>query len=350
MIPAWIAALLQQREDAILITVAHAEGSVPRKAGARMLVTNTPGLAEGFDTVDTIGGGHLEWAACATARGMLADPNAGQAVLKRFPLGPTLGQCCGGVVFVCFERIGSEARGDFRRIAARLGEGRFTRRLVSFDAVGAPVLQDESGMSLDASATRSAGPACELVEHHGKRWLNDLIAPTLARLFLFGAGHVGAAIVRAMSPLPCTITWVDQREQLFASACLDGVPANVTIEATDTPEAVVHEAPTGASYLVATHSHALDYQLSEHILRRGDAGWFGLIGSRTKRIQFERRLAQRGLSPERLASMVCPIGLPGIAGKEPPVIAIAVAAQLLQVWERQHAAAPSLRHETKQRA
>jgi xanthine dehydrogenase accessory factor len=360
MIPVWLAALQQQRGDAVLVTVAHAEGSVPRKAGAHMLVMNAQAADQGCDTADTIGGGHLEWAACAIAREMLADPDARLAVLKRLPLGPTLGQCCGGVVFLCFERIGSAARASFRQIAERLGEGHLTRRLVCFDSTQAPILQDETGMSLDAHATQSVAPAappstsarlaCELVEHEGKRWLHDLIAPSPARLFLFGAGHVGAAIVHAMAPLPCAITWVDQREHLFFAAFPNGVPANVMIEATDTPEAVVRAAPPGASYLVATHSHALDWELSEHILRRGDAGWFGLIGSRTKRIQFERRLAARGLPPDRLASMVCPIGLPGIAGKEPAVIAIAVAAQLLQVWEAQHSAVTALNHVAKQRA
>ncbi|MDB5856159.1 MAG: xdhC [Herminiimonas sp.] len=360
MIPAWLSTLLKQREDAVLVTVAHAEGSVPRKAGARMLVMNAQDQHHEFHTADTIGGGHLEWAACGFAREMLADPDARRAVLKRLPLGPTLGQCCGGVVFLCFERIDSEAREAFQQIAERLGKGLPTRRRVTFDSTGAASLQDEFGMPLIFGARQKDDPsspryapenlACELVEEDGKRCLHDLIAPSPARLFLFGAGHVGAAIVHAMAPLPCAITWVDQREHLFSLACPGGVPANVTIEATDSPEAVVHEAPPGASYLVATHSHALDCQLSEHILRRGDDGWFGLIGSRTKRIQFERRLAARGLSQERLASMVCPIGLPGIVGKEPAVIAIAVSAQLLQVWEAQQSAAPALPEATKQRA
>jgi xanthine dehydrogenase accessory factor len=360
MIPAWLAALLKQREDAVLVTVAHAEGSVPRKAGARMLVTSTNAPDNGFDSADTIGGGHLEWAACGFARQMLADPDAAQAVLKRFPLGPTLGQCCGGVVFLCFERIDSQARSDFARIAQRLGEGRTTRRLIPFDSPDAPSLLDQDGTRLDVPGQQAARAtplprlhaslACDLLEQDARRWLHDLIAPGPARLFLFGAGHVGAAIVHAIAPLPCAITWVDQREHLFAATFPAGVTANVTVEATDSPESVVHAAPSGASYLVVTHSHALDQQLSEHILRRGDAGWFGLIGSRTKRVHFERRLLARGIAPERLARMVCPIGLPGISGKEPAVIAIAVAAQLLQVWERQQAAVPALDRAAKQRA
>jgi xanthine dehydrogenase accessory factor len=127
------------------------------------------------------------------------------------------------------------------------------------------------------------------------------------------------------------------------------LPANVRMEATDTPEALVAAAPEHASFLVMTHSHALDQTLAEAILRREPTGWFGLIGSKTKRISFERRLRQRGISDERLADMVCPIGIPGIAGKEPAVIAIAVAAQLLQLWQAQ-AAAGATEHGKKQQA
>jgi xanthine dehydrogenase accessory factor len=111
------------------------------------------------------------------------------------------------------------------------------------------------------------------------------------------------------------------------------VPANVCVEATDTPECVADAAPAGSSFLVLTHSHALDLRLCEHILRRGENDWFGLIGSRTKRMQFERRLAERGIPQHKLDEMVCPIGLPGISGKQPAVIAASVACQLLQVWE-----------------
>ena len=146
---------------------------------------------------------------------------------------------------------------------------------------------------------------------------------------LFGAGHVGAAIVRALAVLPCHVTWVDERDDMFPST----VPANVTIEITDTPQALVASAPAGVSFLVLTHSHALDQTLSEHILRRDDFSWFGLIGSKTKRRLFEHRLQSRGIPAARLSDMVCPIGLPGISGKEPPVIAASIAAQLLQVWQ-----------------
>ena len=163
----------------------------------------------------------------------------------------------------------------------------------------------------------------------GGNWLVDPCIAYRPHLALFGAGHVGAAVVRALADLPCQVTWVDERDDVFPP----DLPANVKIDITDTPEAVVDEAPAGSSFLVMTHSHALDQRLSEAILRRADAGWFGLIGSKTKRMQFEHRLRERGISSERLAGMVCPIGLPGINGKAPAVIAASVCAQLLLVWE-----------------
>ena len=111
------------------------------------------------------------------------------------------------------------------------------------------------------------------------------------------------------------------------------------IEASDTPEALVGEAPAGGSFLVMTHSHALDQRLTEAIMARADAGWFGLIGSQTKRKQFEHRLRARGVAADRIDAMVCPIGMPGITNKAPAVIAVAVCAQLLTVWEAAAAAA-----------
>jgi xanthine dehydrogenase accessory factor len=136
--------------------------------------------------------------------------------------------------------------------------------------------------------------------------------------------------------MPCRVTWVDERDDMFP----DTVPANVHIEATDLPLAIVAEAPPGATFLVMTHSHDLDGRLCEAILARDDVAWFGLIGSITKRRQFAHRLRVRGLPADRIDAMVCPIGVPGITGKQPAVIAVAVVAQLLSVWEA-HASAPA---------
>jgi xanthine dehydrogenase accessory factor len=327
---AWLDALLAQRSPAILVTVARAEGSVPREAGAKMLVTAS-GLA------DTIGGGHLEFVAAAVAREMLAQPAhelAAQRRLQRLPLGPTLGQCCGGVAFLAFERVDAASHAHFAAIRDSLARNRPALRRLPLDSAAPPSLAD------DAADTHLWQDA------HGARWLADACRPPAARLYLFGAGHVGAAIVQAMAALPCRITWIDEREDMFPAS----LPANVTVEVTDTPEALIAAAPDDACYLVMTHSHALDQALAEAILRRERIGWFGLIGSATKRVQFERRLQQRGIAAPRLADMVCPIGIQGIAGKEPAVIAIAVAAQLLQVWQAMQANAAATPHRKKQQA
>jgi xanthine dehydrogenase accessory factor len=299
-------------EPAVLVTVARAEGSVPREAGTHMLVT-----ASG--QCDTIGGGHLEHKALVIAREMLSrtghPAHAAPVRLERFPLGPALGQCCGGVVWLLFEPVA----GDLEEVLAQLRDRRRedTCRIAAIDGASQCRLIDqrhgETHIHTDAA---------------GRRWLIDPVKAPRAHLVLFGAGHVGAAIVRALAEIPCTVTWVDERDAMFP----DQVPDNVTIEATDTPEACVDEAPDDASYLVMTHSHALDQRLTEAILARAHIGWFGLIGSKTKRAQFISRVEARGLSAER---MVCPIGLPGIVNKAPAVIAASVVAQLLMVWESQ---------------
>ena len=150
--------------------------------------------------------------------------------------------------------------------------------------------------------------------------------PPRFTLHLFGAGHVGRALVQVLAEVPCRVVWVDEREDEFPATLL---AANVERVCVEPVEAEVANGRPGDFYLVLTHSHALDLALSEAILKRGDFGWFGLIGSATKRARFEHRLRERGIGEALLARMVCPIGMPGIEGKQPGVIAVAVAAQLL---------------------
>jgi xanthine dehydrogenase accessory factor len=335
----WLSALALSATPAVLVTVASIQGSSPRETGAKMVVTADRQF-------DTIGGGHLELRAAEIARDMRAQAPqtlAAQRRLERFPLGPSLGQCCGGVVHLAFERIDAAAYDAIARLRQWRHDRQDSWRLIALDAPLAPLLYARDGTKLcgpaapDAPAFDLQPPCRVLRDAGGRRWLLDPCLAWRAHLFLFGAGHVGAAVVRALAALPCHVTWVDEREDMFPPQ----LPPNVRIEVTDTPQVLVDAAAPGSNFLVMTHSHALDQQLAEHILRRGDAGWFGLIGSQTKRMQFEHRLCERGIGAERLASMVCPIGVPGIQGKAPPVIAAAVAAQLLQVWETQQQTADS---------
>ncbi len=252
---AWLAT----GRTAVIVEVVQADGSTPREAGARMLVT--------ADAVEgTIGGGHLELKAIAEARAALVQ---GRVDLKttRHALGPSLGQCCGGVV----------------------------------------VLQQGP---LDALALA--------------RWPQP---PSRFTLQLYGAGHVGRAIVRLLSGIDCRVQWIDEREDQFPA---DDLPPHIERVCVEPVEAEVHSAPPGAFYLVLTHSHDLDLAIVEAVLRRGDFGFLGLIGSATKRARFEHRLTSRGVPAETLARMTCPIGVEGILGKEPEVIALSAVAQLLQ--------------------
>jgi xanthine dehydrogenase accessory factor len=332
----WINALAEniaQATPVILVTVAKVAGSAPREPGAKMLVT--PVLSH-----DTIGGGHLEMRAIEIAHEMLAMPRetlASERRLERFSLGPGLGQCCGGAVHLAFERIDQQSHAVINCLNHRRQNKQDSWRFVALDSSLAPALYDTNGHHLTGAnlpmqliSHIDNHIQCQIIQDDtGQRWLLDACLAYRPQLLLFGAGHVGAAIVRTLGELPCHVTWVDEREDMFPSI----LPSNVNIEATDTPEALIASAPTRSSFLVLTHSHALDQILAEHILRRDDFTWFGLIGSQTKRMQFEHRLCERGINAQALMRMVCPIGIPGIRGKEPAIIATSVAAQLLQVWE-----------------
>ena len=316
-------------DAAVLVTVAIVEGSGPREPGTKMLVTRQQQFG-------TVGGGHLELRALEIARAMLADADA--TSLQRFALGPSLGQCCGGVVHLLFEPVGAALAAVLQGLRQRRRADSW--RLSAIDGPADCALCDAQFAVL-AGGGRGLPPFTPTRSSHlvrdpaGRRWLLDACLAPRAHLTLFGAGHVGAALVRALAELPCHVTWVDEREDMFPAT----LPGNVAIEVSDAPEALVAQAPPGASFLVMTHNHALDMRLSEAILARADAGWFGLIGSKTKRMQFEHRLQARGCDPARVKAMVCPIGLPGIANKAPAVLAASVAAQLLMVWEAEEQAA-----------
>jgi xanthine dehydrogenase accessory factor len=197
-------------------------------------------------------------------------------------------------------------------------------------------VRDAEAAALARAALEAAGEPrlVRLGGDGGMECFLDVVRPSDFHVLLFGAGHVGRAVVRALAGIRCSITWIDTRDAPFPTE----VPGHVACVATDTPESEVAAAPAGAYFLVMTHSHPQDEALAECILARGDFAYFGLIGSRSKRRQFEKRMEARGMPPSHFARMTCPIGVAGITGKEPEVIAIAVAAELLHVRSR-HAAA-----------
>jgi xanthine dehydrogenase accessory factor len=157
------------------------------------------------------------------------------------------------------------------------------------------------------------------------------VSPPDCVVYLFGAGHVGRALAAMLGQLPCRVAWIDERKDAFPEAA----PANVAMIRSDDPAAEVARAPKGAHFLVMTHSHARDQAIVEAVLRRGDFAYLGLIGSATKRARFVARLRAAGIAEAALARLVCPIGAEGIPGKEPGVIALAAAAEIM----RRHRAA-----------
>jgi xanthine dehydrogenase accessory factor len=312
--------LLAHGDAVVLVTLARVEGSAPREAGTKMLVTRDSAR-------HTIGGGHLEWSAIELARQVLkSGPRARQ--LARFALGPSLGQCCGGTVVVAFERLDVADLGWVTTLAKRMLAGQSTVRTVSFGPAPDDVM-------LSAPEPGVEGSDCLLWDGTGfgenHALLTETIAPREFAVVLFGAGHVGAALVRVLASLPCRVRWTDERDAQFPPpTTLDGI-TNLTLDANDAPDEAIDHAAPHTYFLVMTHNHARDLELAERILRRGDFAFFGMIGSRTKRKQFEHRLAARGIDSALIARMHCPIGVPGISDKSPEVIAVSVAAQLLQV-------------------
>jgi xanthine dehydrogenase accessory factor len=253
---------LLEHQCAVLVQVDAVEGSVPREAGAWMAVFNDA-------LVGTVGGGHLEFDAIVQAREMLAT---GSTKTTRFALGPSLGQCCGGVVYLRFECVGAQ---DMAALKLRL-------------------------------------------------------QPALQPVALFGGGHVGHALVEVLARLPFAVTWIDSREGVFPQ----NLPPGVTCEHSDPVQSAVRSLASQSRVLIMSFSHAEDLDvLAACLMRqreRTDLPYVGLIGSKTKWATFRSRLLARGLTEAELAHVTSPIGVPGIAGKAPEVIAVAVAAQLLQ--------------------
>ena len=283
-------------ESAVLVHIESTQGSVPREAGTWMAV-----FADAL--VGTVGGGHLEQVAITQARALLksvfaACPQTGcsaddgrvvEPVLEhmlepahqtmRFALGPALGQCCGGVVHVRFEPVSPQ---DVPALTARLQEVRLRTRV--------PVA-------------------------------------------LFGGGHVGHALTRllvSLPDLPFALTWIDSRDGIFPT----GLPSSVVCEHSEPVQSAVRHLAAQSRVLIMSFSHAEDLDIVSACLQRqrerADLPYIGLIGSKTKWATFRHRLQARGFTAAELAHITSPIGIPGIAGKQPEVIAVAVVAQLLQ--------------------
>ncbi len=246
------------------VVIVEARGSTPREAGATMLVT--------ADRVDgTIGGGHFEWIVIAEARALLASGHKRREM--SIPLGPAIGQCCGGHVTLLIERA------DMQTVT-------------------------------ELNATETAARA------------------TYPHVLIFGAGFVGRALAAALAPLPFTVRLIDGRAAEFAGFEAPGVTNVVT----DRTTAEVEAAPTRAAYLIMTHSHTLDALIATDVLERADFGYLGIIGSRTKHKRFEAAFRQQGIAEREISRITCPIGGRAVRDKRPAVIAALAAAELITVF------------------
>jgi len=268
-----------RHEDTVLVRIESAEGSTPREAGATMAV--------GAYAVDgTIGGGQLEFHCIDFARQMLATGATDQQL--DIPLGPQMGQCCGGRVRV--------------------------------------------------SLSHATPAAIALIAASEK-------AQALARaaVLIFGAGHTGRALAKALAPLPFAVSLIDDRDDVMS-----GLPPTVTCIRTADPVDAVVSAPAGSAFVVLSHSHALDYRLAEAALARGDGSYVGMIGSATKRARFESSFLRAGGRRETLARLTCPIGDSDVDDKRPEVIAALTAAELVRclLGRRQAAKGRRSRHES----
>jgi len=290
-----------------LVSVAETDGSAPRDAGTYMVVRPSGGFN------GTIGGGALEWDALALARQALAA-GRGPAITRTEHLGPDLGQCCGGRVVLRIETFDSRDRGAIAGLAEAVERG--PQVLAAETAADGRSLRS----TFSGDLHRHPPKAGVWLESHGDH---------VTQLYLFGAGHVARALVLALAPLPFSIRWIDERPDAFPSL----MPGNVTPVHSSASAAELGTAQQGSFVLVMTHSHAVDFDIVSAALSMGTFGYVGLIGSATKRVRFEKRLRALGISEDHIRGLVCPIGVTGISGKEPSIIAAATVAQLLMLRE-----------------
>ncbi|QDC10701.1 xanthine dehydrogenase accessory protein XdhC [Oceanicola sp. D3] len=294
-----LAAAIAAHGEVARVVVVSAQGSTPRGPGTSMLVW--PGGQQG-----TIGGGTLEWEACAMARARLgAEP-----VTVTLPLGPAMNQCCGGTVTLAIESFA----------AAPPGAPTYARPIAE-TAPSEPPL----AITRALSAARNGSRAPDITHENG--WLLEPLTAPRTTVWIWGAGHVGRALAATLAPLDhLALTWADTSAERFPETPV------ISPSVGDLPH-LAATAPATAHHIILTYSHTLDFALCDTLLRRPAAS-IGLIGSATKWARFRSRLAAAGHPAAQILRIRCPIGDPAF-GKHPQAIAISTAAQLLSMLEKQ---------------
>ncbi len=340
MIRHWVDSLRERLADGLPVVrmaVATVRGSAPREPGATLLYWIDAEAC--LHSEGSIGGGHLEFRAMEIARHLLSLAEADASPRsERFTLGATLGQCCGGVVELYWERFDRPAQADqlkpgwrWSLLDATPADGDGHARDVehaehSENAGHAGRKAGPAGAAFVPAADSDPGieAAAGIVVRGGRRYFVERIADERTELYLYGAGHVGKALVGVLAGLPFRIHWIDSRPGMGESVIDD-----------EAPEHIAAAAPAQAWHLVMTHSHDEDFRICEALVAGGRFGFLGVIGSATKQARFRSRLLQRGHDPAAVARMQSPIGIAGITSKLPAAIAVSVAAQLLQMQQRQ---------------
>ena len=298
----WLGKVLSELEnghDIVLATVTATKGSSPRNAGARMLIT----LKESWGT---IGGGAVEFDIMARARKMLANGDNGwERQHLTFALGPDMGQCCGGQMSILLEKFGNKQESDLRALSAAVT----CKTILSHPLGSGPPLSVEPISRVPAFSAP--------------------ITPPLTPLFIYGAGHVSRALLPRLDGLGFEIFLVDIDDDRYPVDLGDKAQKLLA----KAPEAIASHAPLEAAHLVMTHSHSLDEAICLELLTRGGFAFLGLIGSKSKRARFKKRLLEAGVSESMLELLVCPIGIDEITGKSPSYVALSIAAQLA-IWQR----------------
>lgn len=370
----WLDLLVEAQargEPSVLVTVAVVKGSAPREPGATLLVTPERVLG-------TVGGGRLEYLAIEKGRQLLRQDCPEAQCLLRYdlvpdrrgsgmeakigeiavqsstqpPSGQRLDQCCGGVVQLHYQYVAAQPA-PWIELATDCASAFEPAVLVSYLDQALPTMTQllrQKDLQAPIRQVSILQPLrrhlhallldCQrdvplLFDSAGNAWQSEhqrasvLLRPLAVDDFVpvvFGAGHVGKALVGMLARLASRVLWWDCREGQFPQHN----PRNVEVTL-ESPEELIERAPSNACFLVMTHSHPLDLSLCAAILQRGRFNYFGLIGSRAKRVRFDQRLREQGVTKEQLARMYSPIGIEGIDGKQPEVIAVSVAAQLLQL-------------------
>jgi xanthine dehydrogenase accessory factor len=324
-------ALLQSSDPVMLVSVAAIRGSTPREAGAFMLISEA-------DIAGTVGGGNLEHQVTVRAREILTLGRYLGAELVPFPLGPGLGQCCGGSVEIAFHLLGAVQKHQLAtairntRNPASAGHGDWVM-LSMGESRNIETASIQDADALDRLFAGGRGGLCDLA---GQQKLCLCLDDGATPLWLFGAGHVGQATVQALPPLPFDLHLIDSRDEYLTLP----ETSKLHLHQSERPEDEVGDMPPDAFALILTHSHAQDFDICRAALMRNDLGFVGMIGSQTKRARFVRRLKDRGLGDTEIGRLTCPIGIQGITDKQPAIIAASVAVQLLSVREARLAQYP----------